>query len=144
MLLGILEMKEEERREFVGITGGVVNFQTSVELQLKLIDFCNKMKTVQGKFLINDASEILNIMGLDILSKAEIVINGQDGTWKFENFSYLEAARDQKTKEHFVELGDNIFQTIEIAKPNDVKIITIGQPKNVEPLKNEKPKKQHH
>ena len=78
--LGALEKKEEKKREFIGITGEAVKFQTSIELQLKLVDFGNKMEMVHRKFLINGTSDTPNIMGLDILREAGIVINGRDGT----------------------------------------------------------------
>ena len=69
-------------------------------------------------------SDTTNIMGLDILSKAGIKINGQDGTWKFKKNKNKEnrLLKEPKMKEEFMELGDQIFQTVEIAKDKKLKI----------------------
>ena len=76
------------------------------------------MRKVWGKFLVNDATETPNIMGLDILRQVGIVINGQKGTWNFEKSDTREKVTEEKAGEHFVELGDKIFQTVEITGPD--------------------------
>ena len=82
------------------------------------------METVCGIFLISDMSDTPNIMGLDILSKAGIIISGRNGTWKFKKNKNKEnrLLKETKMKEEFVELRDQIFQTVEIAKNEKSKI----------------------
>ena len=92
--LGAVEEIVNSKKAIVGITGGwAVNFKTSVELQIKLVDLNNRMGTKYGKFMINAS----NIMDLDILSKALIIINGQNGTWNFK--------KSKSEKKSFYERG---------------------------------------
>ena len=67
--------KERNQREFVGISGDAVKFLTTVELEIKLVDHTRKMGAVCGSFFVNDLSNTPNILGIDILRKAGIVVN---------------------------------------------------------------------
>ena len=104
-----------------------IKYKTSIELQIKLVDLNNRMETICGKFLINDMSDTPNIMGLDILSKTEIIISGRDGIWKFKKNKSKEdrLMKELKMQEDFMELGDKIFQTVDIAK-NDKSRINVN------------------
>ena len=44
--LEITEIKEKGEREFMGISGGAINFDTYVIIPIKLTDFRNQMKKI--------------------------------------------------------------------------------------------------
>ena len=75
--LEITEVKEKGEREFMGISGGAINFDTYVIIPIKLTDFRNQMKKVWGKFLVHDVTETPNILGMDILHQAGMMIYGR-------------------------------------------------------------------
>ena len=100
---GTVETPEEERREFVGITG----FQTTVDLKLKLVDYTNKMESVHGSFYVNSLSNTPNILGIEILQKARMIIDVKGGAWSFGDDSSMKqhAAKGQEKKTEVYRIG---------------------------------------
>ena len=92
-----------------------------MDLELKLVDYTNKMESVHGSFYVNSLSNTPNILGIDILQKARMIIDVKGGAWSFGDDSSIKqhAAKGQEKNQKFIELEDNIFQTIQLA--GDVK-----------------------
>ena len=100
---GVIETPEERRKEFVGITGAAVRFKTMVDLELKLVDHANKMESINGTFYVNELSNTPNILGIDILQKARMIIDVKGGAWSFGDDSCIkrQASKNLKNRQDF-------------------------------------------